>query len=191
MDLGNYSKLEIPTYHLLMRISIDKDVKVLHVDTYVDNGANTINKTQVASMILAGTSIGFSSVLELYALESKNISTDNLYWDSAYAKEGESAKKGVFILDGIAIPSTGVPFEMTENGDLISFAGKMDAFVINTDDLRDVDGDGYKDMFIFMTYNTARVNRLQDFATGSGQAMDDEKMSFKSDFSLFVREGDT
>ena len=195
MDLGNYSRLEAPTYHLLMHISLDKDVSEVYIDTQVDDGSYELVKADVADMVVNNQAVGLCSALEMFALKTGTISTDQLDWVEDYQIKDTNGNvtqtEDVFVLDGLALPEDGELFSMTESDDktTVTFTGKTAAFHISATDLRDVDGDGYKDLFIFMTYSTARVNLLQDYATGGGRAMGDNMISFLSNFSFFVREG--
>ena len=193
MDLGNYSKLEAPTYHLLMHISLDKDVKEIYVDTQVDNGKYDLVKANVPGMVIANQAVGLCSAVELFALESAKIDSSHLYWADNYQitdTEGNALRtEDVMVVDSLALPTASEVFPMTDSGTTVTFTGKTNAFHVNTTNLTDVDGDGYKDLFIFMTYSTQRVNLLQDYATGGETAMGDNMISFRSDFSFFVREG--
>ena len=72
------------------------------------------------------------------------------------------------------LPATGNGFTMTETTTELSFEGSNNIFTdpIDPSNCPDVDGDGYNDLFIFITYSTERINLLQYCSAAQGASME-------------------
>ena len=188
MNLGTYNKLDRPDYHVLLHISLKEDAETLYVDTNIRNSnTKTINKNSLPAMVENGTPIGLSAAMEFFDISPTKDDNDIVVWDPDYGKTENSDGTPVFIFDSHDLfPEKGRMFDLAETADAFYLTSVQDMFIIDVRNCVDVDDDGLRDVFIFMTYNAGRVNLLQDNAIIKGENMGDKDMQFESDFSLRV-----
>ena len=194
MNMGNYNKLERPTYHVLLHIALKKDEDLganakIYVDSLINgSGKTTITKSEIPNMISSGTPLGLSSAVEFYLIRPTLLSQDTngkkytINWNATTSQ---------FVFEDRYLPETGKTFEMDETTTTLSFESSNNIFdPIDPETCEDVDGDGYRDLFIFITYNAELINRLQYYSTTQGESMDGKSISFTNDFSLRIRKED-
>ena len=234
MALKNYSKLEAPKYHLLLHISVAKDVvgEDIFVDLHVNepaasgtygsygNNTYTIDPAGLADMFKPNATLqplGLSSALEFYILGK----SAGVTWNPAYEKietddngvETTYPATGVFAVRSDKLPEQSTTFmrEVNTSNGYVSYKGVSaesdyaDGALTVTADSNTLDdvpgfyadepatvaegetlsGDGYLDLFVFMTYSAELVNILQNYVAGS--TSDTAQFSFRSDVSLLIR----
>lgn len=206
MNMGNYSKLEAPTYHILLRVVFKEGVSSAQMRTYIEGSTLTLTASELPGMVLNDTAVGMSSALEFYVLlpdeEHPTIVTPqdghskdkldeqgNVVTDS----EGNVVKESANVLwldDAVLEGKVGHMFPMQEtvSGEttVLTFSGMEDVNI----DLNDE-----SEVYFFITYSAERINLLQDYAyseayklekeTGEKLNLEDKVFRFQSDFFIF------
>ena len=216
IELKNYSKLEAPEYHLLLHVSVTKEtVGNLYVDLHIQepsgskagtygNNQYTIQTSQLPSLTQFGAlPLGLSSALEFYVLGS----SAGIVWEKdhqLFNEDGEEyARSDVFVLRSDMLAKEGTTYKMTDNKTTLTFEGVQatadNGLTTTTTDLHDVPGyclpgveatdagDGYLDLFIFMTYSADLVATLQAYGSVGVDSNDQGTFGFLSDIFLLIR----
>ena len=188
MNLGTYNKLDRPTYHVLLHISVKDNAQALYIDANIRSGnTKTINKSDLPNMVANETPIGLSAAMEFFNISPSTADDDIVTWNEEYKKDESSDPASVFVFDNHDLLSeNGKMFALTETSGALIYSSVKNMFTIDVSNSIDVDEDGLRDVFIFMTYNAGRVNLLQDNAIIENANMGDKDMQFTSDFFLHV-----
>ena len=154
-----------------------------------------------------GQPLGLSAALEFYVLgEAAGVKWEPNHEDKPDDTNGltESAFADVFVVCSDMLPAESATFmqdKITENGGTtLTYEGMSDALTITYGELEDVPGfttgeaapaaedggDGYRDMFVFMTYSAELVGLLQNYAA-DGATQELGSFNFRSDVFLLIR----
>ena len=146
MALKNYSKLEAPKYHLLLHVSINKDVADsdhIYVDLHNNapnitnyfgsygNNAYTIDVSNDDTGLgknFTNKMLGLSSALEFYVMGSDS----QITWESSHKRVdrndagepiGETVAEDIFVFQNSNLPAESATFAHTEGTDSITYTG--------------------------------------------------------------------
>ena len=214
MNMGNYSKLEAPTYHILLRVVFKDGVKNVRMKTYIEGSTLTLTASDLPTMVRDKTPVGMSAALEFYMLLPDEEHPTIVTPENGYSKE-KLDDNGVGVEDAngnVVMESANVlwlddavlegkegdtfPLQEDQSGEttVLTYSG-MDDATVNL-------AEGQHELYVFITYSAERINLLQDYAysealkfnegkpAGEQISLDEQNFKFKSDFFIFFEDLD-
>ena len=205
MNMGDYSKLTAPTYHILLHVVFKPGVDTVWMDTHVDGEEYTLILDQIQNMVSATppVSLGMSSALEFYVLDPDHVDPQI---HTVTNEDGKEEQVTWFTFDDIDLPAESLTFDQTpiiddESGELTGYTySSMDDVLLDlanpTGEAETGDnqsgGNEQHELFLFITYSAERIALLQEYAGIHADGEDDGGIGggdilFHSDFFIFFR----